>query len=147
MRVRNVRGLLKFLAAVIALVIMVAARNPLWDFSKKLAVAAARLQVPAAPEAVETGLDEPSEESELSEISEFSEASEPEDDGLDPIEEALMGLTASDVEYDGVTLSNLTDNHTINLGTYLAQKPVLDLVKNGRPQILIVHTHTTEGYL
>ncbi|HNX14368.1 MAG TPA: stage II sporulation protein P [Oscillospiraceae bacterium] len=135
------------MSVVIALAVIVAARNPLWDFSKKLAVAAARLQVPAAPETVETALTEPSEESEFSDISVLSEVSELGDDGLDPIEETLMGLTGSDVECDGVTLSNLTDGRTINLGTYLAQKPVIDVVKNGRPQILIIHTHTTEGYL
>ncbi len=147
MRNLNARGLIKFSAVVIALVVMVAARNPLWEFSKKLAVAAARLQVPAAPEVVETAVDEPSELSEVSEASAQSEASEPEDDGLDPIEETLMGLSASDIEYEGVTLTNLTKKHTINLATYLAQKPVIDVVKNGRPQILIIHTHTTEGFL
>ena len=144
---RNARGLVKFLAAVIALAVMVAARNPLWEFSKKLAVAAARLQIPAVPEAIETALGEPSELSGASAPPEISGSSEPEDDGLDPIEETLVGLTASDVEYDGVTLSNLTKSHSINLGAYLAQKPVIDLVKNGRPQVLIIHTHTTEGYL
>lgn len=140
---RNMRGLIKFSAAVVALVVMVAARNPLWEFSKKLAVAAAQLHVPVISSVSEVS-DEPSESSEISEV---SVASEPEDDGLDPIEETLMGLSASDIEYDGVTLSNLTKNHTVNLATYLAQKPVIDVVKNGRPQILIIHTHTTEGYL
>lgn len=141
---RNARGLVKFLAVVVALTVMVAARNPLWEFSKKLAVAAARLQVPAVSSTSEIVSDEPSE---ISEVSELSETSEPEDDGLDPIEETLMGISASDIEYDGVTLSNLTKKHTINLATYLAQKPVIDVVKNGRPQVLIIHTHTTEGFL
>ena len=141
---RNLKGLLKFLAVVTALVVAVVARNPLWEFSKKLAVAAARLQVPAVSFTSEVVSDEPSE---LSEFSELSETSEPEDDGFDPIEETLMMPTATDIEYDGVTLSNLTKNHTINIATYLAQKPVIDMVKNGRPQILIIHTHTTEAYL
>jgi len=144
MRIRNTRGLLKFFAVVTAAVVAVAARNPLWEFSKKLAVAAARLQVPAVSSISELVSDEPSA---LSEVSELSETSEPEDDGLDLIEETLMTISSTDIEYDGVTLSNLTKNHTINIAAYLAQKPVFDLVKNGRPQILIIHTHTTEGYL
>ncbi len=141
--VRNMRGLIKFSAAVIALVVLVAARNPLWDFSKKLAVAAAQLHVPVISSVTQAS-DEPSVSSEASEMPPTSES---EDDGLDPIEEKLMGLSSSDIEYDGVTLSNLTQKHTVNLATYLAKKPVIDVVKNGRPQILIIHTHTTEGYL
>jgi len=142
----------------LALVLMVAARAPLWEVTKKVALFSAGIQLPSSSPAtsspssggvssvpVSIGGEPPF-------YSEWEWASEPEpfegadDDGYNIVRETLT-LKSGDLEYNGVTLSNHTKNHTLNLATLLSRLPVFDLVRNGRPQILIFHTHTSESYL
>lgn len=63
------------------------------------------------------------------------------------ISEQTLRPKSSESVYKDVTLANHTKNYTPDLETALTKRPAIDLVKNGRPQILIVHTHTSESYL
>ncbi len=48
---------------------------------------------------------------------------------------------------NGVWITNLTKNHTdINISSLLKKKLDMKIEKNGKPQVLIFHTHTTESY-
>lgn len=48
---------------------------------------------------------------------------------------------------EGVWITNLTKNHTnVNIAATLKKRPDMKILKNGKPQVLIFHTHTTESY-
>ena len=46
----------------------------------------------------------------------------------------------------GVAIKNAS-SATINIAEQIAVAPALGLTNTAEPQVLIVHTHTTEGYM
>lgn len=56
-------------------------------------------------------------------------------------------LSGKDGGVLGVHITNLTQNHKdIDIAAALATRPDINIYKNKKPQVLIVHTHTTECY-
>lgn len=132
-------------------------RGPLLRAAAGLAYTAAVMQLPAGelPEDSEpeeasvptqsaAGLPEASEPAAASQEPETPASSQEPSGG--EVRETALGLKEGDVETDGVTLSNKTSVR-VDIAAALAETPEIDLVKNGRPQVLIVHTHGSEAYL
>lgn len=63
-----------------------------------------------------------------------------------PILETAIGGTGT--QYQNFWVKNDTEKHkNIDIGAELAKKPDIKIKKNSGPQVLIMHTHTTEGFM
>jgi len=98
---------------------------------------------------VESGVltSRPTTESEAS----MPEVSEPENDNTKKeyygkIVEAFLSPYTAKIKYDGIYLNNRTDSE-INLEEIYNSPPNISFKKNGEPEVLILHTHATEGYM
>lgn len=135
------------------LTVLVAARKPLWTLTAKAALFSAELRVPSVSlsllsEAVsvvtesavsEAAVSVPTPSS-LSAVSRIS-------DGGDAVAAVTLAAGASDTVYKNIALTNVAEKQKVNLASQLTLRPAIHLYKNARPQVLILHTHTTEGYL
>ena len=61
-----------------------------------------------------------------------------------PIKEETFGHAGS--SYDSVWVQNRTKNHSVDIKAELSKKVDFKIEKNDKPQVLIVHTHTTEAF-
>lgn len=151
MRRKNALDLIRKPALVLLAALLVTlAAKPLWAASKTLALTAAGLRLGisgGSHTSSEGGISEVSSlQSEVSSVisrltSSAASVSEY------PIVRRTMSAAATDTVYGELALSNHTAEHTVNLRSVLALDPVLELVKNARPQVLIIHTHTSECYM
>ena len=68
--------------------------------------------------------------------------------GLKAVKTLLMGPTSSSVyvKYQNIWVYNQTASHTADIAKQLAIRPDVHTFKSKGPQVLIVHTHTTEAY-
>ncbi len=48
--------------------------------------------------------------------------------------------------YQNISLNNRNQNHTVDIAEELKKQPDVKIKKNGKPQVLIMHTHTSEAY-
>ncbi len=55
-------------------------------------------------------------------------------------------LIKGNVSFDNINVKNTNKNHSINIKSMLSKKPVCELEKSDKYQVLIIHTHTTECY-
>ncbi|MBR1779202.1 MAG: stage II sporulation protein P [Clostridia bacterium] len=60
------------------------------------------------------------------------------------IVECLFG--ASGDKFDNIYINNKTDVN-LDIGSILNQRPDITVNNNGEPQVLVVHTHTSEAYM
>jgi len=60
---------------------------------------------------------------------------------------ALLYDQSANMSFDNVYVKNITDEHTFDIEEELGKKPGVKIKKNNKPQVLIMHTHTTESYL
>jgi stage II sporulation protein P len=51
------------------------------------------------------------------------------------------------LSYQGITILKQTKQHTVDIKKVLAETPDVHIKSNNKPQVLIVHTHSTENYL
>jgi len=61
-----------------------------------------------------------------------------------PIKEEFLGHAGQN--YQNVWLQNRTKNHTVDIKKELEKKVDFTIARSDKPQVLIVHTHTTEGF-
>ncbi|MBQ3141466.1 MAG: hypothetical protein IJC25_05855, partial [Clostridia bacterium] len=119
-------------------------RAPLLKAAATLAYTAATMQLPAAetslpqtPSAVTTpSVPDALVEEVVSAVLQNSVVSQPqsEPEGK-PIREMQLVAGEDDVDQKGVTLSNKSDV-SVDIAAALSKEPVIDLVRNGRPQVL-----------
>ncbi|OJU15126.1 MAG: hypothetical protein BGN88_03010 [Clostridiales bacterium 43-6] len=50
-------------------------------------------------------------------------------------------------KWNNILVNNKTKSHTFNIEKELAIRPDINIHKNGKPQVLIMHTHATESYM
>lgn len=50
------------------------------------------------------------------------------------------------LNFGNISVKNSNKNHTIDIETVLKKKPDIKIKKNKNPQVLILHTHTSEAY-
>ncbi len=62
-----------------------------------------------------------------------------------PIQELEMANTG--VTYGNIVVKNSSKVHKVDIPAVLAQRPDVHIKKDGTPQVLIYHTHTTESYM
>lgn len=62
------------------------------------------------------------------------------------VKEQQYGATEDTVKYKNILFQNRTANHKVDLEKILEEKPDLSLNSDGKPSVLIFHTHTTEAY-
>ena len=60
------------------------------------------------------------------------------------VSENTYGKTG--LNYENIWVKNLNKNHTPNIKDELRKKPAIQIQKNETPQVLIVHTHTSESF-
>ena len=60
------------------------------------------------------------------------------------IQELTMANTG--VQYGNIWVQNRNEYHDIDIEKVLSEQPAVKPLKNGKPEILIYHTHTTEAY-
>ena len=60
------------------------------------------------------------------------------------VSENTYGKTG--LNYENIWVKNLNKNHTPNIKDELRKKPAIQIQKNEAPQVLIVHTHTSESF-
>lgn len=58
-----------------------------------------------------------------------------------------MQLDKGGTQYQNMWVKNSNKNHTLDVAQELAKQPAVKIRKNGEPQVLIYHTHTTEAFL
>ncbi len=92
------------------------------------------------PEAASSAVPEPEESSEGSDVSQASWSGK-----AYPILE--LTLENSGLQYGAVFVKNTNDYTEIDIETELAREPDLSIQKDGTPQVLLYHTHTTESYM
>lgn len=56
-------------------------------------------------------------------------------------------LATGGIQYQNIWVKNTNQNHSIDVAQELAKQPAVKIQKNGEPQVLIYHTHTTEAFL
>ena len=61
-----------------------------------------------------------------------------------PIQAEKIGHAGQN--YENIWLQNRTKHHTVDIKKELSLPLDFKIEKNGKPQVLIVHTHTTEGF-
>jgi len=59
---------------------------------------------------------------------------------------ALLYTQSANMSFENVYVKNVTDAHTFDIEEELGKKPGVKIKKNNEPQVLIMHTHTTESY-
>ena len=57
-----------------------------------------------------------------------------------------MTISNTGVQYGDIWVKNGTTNHSVDIPAILEETPAVSLKRNGEPEILIYHTHTTEAY-
>lgn len=67
-------------------------------------------------------------------------------DAIGRISEQFLSPYSSKLNYDGVYVKNST-GLSVDLKSELATLPNIKLKKTGEPEVLIIHTHTTESYM
>ena len=60
------------------------------------------------------------------------------------IQELTMANTG--VQFGNIWVQNRNEHHGIDIEKVLGEQPAVKPLKNGKPEILIYHTHTTEAY-
>ena len=63
------------------------------------------------------------------------------------VQTSQLSVTGANLSYTNVHINNRTSSHTIDIPQILASDPAVKLERNNEPEVLIVHTHTTEAYL
>lgn len=58
-----------------------------------------------------------------------------------------MSLAQGGTQYQNMWVKNATKNHAVDVAQELAKQPAVRIKKDGSPQVLIYHTHTTEAFL
>lgn len=67
--------------------------------------------------------------------------------GVVVTEQYLKGTSLSAIPYGAGFIKNVTNLSASDVLAYATQEPEFNIKKNGLPQVLIYHTHTTESYL
>lgn len=62
-----------------------------------------------------------------------------------PIQE--LAIQNSGVQFQNIFVKNSNQNHKIDIKAELEKQPAVKIQTDGKPQVLIYHTHTTEAYL
>lgn len=95
----------------------------------------------------------PNNKTKISSSSEFenSTSSEPKDENNNHENENKYNIIESQfseggIGYDNFYVKNST-GYDLNIGEELSKKPDINFKKDGSPQVLIVHTHTSESYM
>lgn len=168
MRVIRLKTGLKRLLPILAVIIAVqcAAAVPVSGaFAEKTAILAAGIVMPEGAAALFSGAlppapdicdEEPEPQTEPPEeprTEPRQEAAEPKanqpPDGTEKggnIKEQQYGETEETVKYKNILVQNRTAKHSIDIEKTLEKKPDLSLNADGKPCVLIFHTHTTEAY-
>ncbi|WP_085834269.1 stage II sporulation protein P [Clostridium merdae] len=58
-----------------------------------------------------------------------------------------LAIQNSGVQFQNVFVKNSNQNHKIDIKAELEKQPAVKIQTDGKPQVLIYHTHTTEAYL
>lgn len=117
-----------------------------WGEERTAASSAASLPSESAPEvssAPEASESEPDAASSQEEVSAPSSQAELSDTGYAVHERQIGG---SGTQYENFYVKNTT-GVDINIGEELAKRPDITIKKDGTPQVLLMHTHTSESYL
>lgn len=67
--------------------------------------------------------------------------------GIVLTEQYIKGSTLSAIPYGDGFIKNVTGLSASDVIAYASEEPEFNILKNGLPQVLIYHTHTTETYL
>lgn len=57
-----------------------------------------------------------------------------------------MTIANSGTQYENIWVKNTNKNNSIDIAEELKKQPAVKIEKNGKPMVLIYHTHTTEAY-
>ena len=78
-----------------------------------------------------------------------SQPSETPPEGVETGKVKTMTLSNSgaNLKTSRVHINNQTEGHTVDIEGILSSKPAVKIAMDGKPQVLIVHTHTTEAYM
>ena len=67
-------------------------------------------------------------------------------EGYGTVTERFYSSSSANLKWENVYVSRKIDV-SIDIAEEIATKPDITILKNGKPQVLIMHTHTTESYL
>ena len=86
---------------------------------------------------------------ETSSLPAVSQPSQTPPEGVETGQVKTMTLSNSgaNLQTDKVHINNQTSGHTVDIDGILSSDPAVKIVMDGTPQVLIVHTHTTEAYM
>lgn len=62
-----------------------------------------------------------------------------------PIQE--VQITQGNVNWKNISVRNSNKNHTVDIEKILSERPDVTIKKDGSPQVLLYHTHSSEAYL
>ena len=75
-----------------------------------------------------------------------SAPSPPADKDTGLIQTTQLSVKGANLSYGNVHISNKTQKHTVDIKGILNSEPAVKLTLGSEPEVLIVHTHTTEAY-